>query len=47
MMKARVFCKVLSVIKIMTVVTVRSAGQLCASSRGKTEGTGVIHFDWV
>jgi len=31
----------------MSVVTVRSAGQLRASSRGKTEGAGVIRFDWV
>ena len=42
-----VFCKVLSVMKIVSVFTVRSAGQLRASSRGKTEGAGVIRFDWV
>jgi len=42
-----VFCKVLSVMKKLSVVTVRSAGQLRASSRGKTEGAGVIRFDWV
>ena len=39
--------KCFRVMKKTSVVTVRSAGQLRASSRGKTEGAGVIRFDWV
>ena len=35
-------CKALSAMRIMTVVEVRSPGQFCASSRGKTGGASVI-----
>lgn len=39
-------CKVLSLVNIMNVAKVRSPDKLCASSRGKTGGAGVIHHYW-
>jgi hypothetical protein len=37
-------CKALSAMRIMTKIEVRSPGQFCASSRGKTGGASVIQI---
>ena len=44
--RRRYRCKALSLMKTMTVIKERNPGQLCASSRGNTEGVGVIHDKW-